>query len=142
MTDLDFERRMNPGLFDSTGTLTDQARKQFPDLGSDPAPIAFGASGAVLSVQPAVLVQASGQALDLAARVRTECGQPELNATAAVTALTGWDTSAALNTAWSVWSQQVQNLAGAVGQIGQNLQGNATNYTNGEQHNQRRFAGE
>ncbi|MDH6133128.1 hypothetical protein P3T37_002522 [Kitasatospora sp. MAA4] len=142
MTDLDFERRMNPWLFDGSGNLTAQARTQFPDLASDPAPIAFAASGGVLSVQPAVLVQASQKALDLQGRVRTECDQPELNATAAVTALTGWDTSAALNTAWSVWSQQVQNLAGAVGQIGQNLQGNATNYTNGEQRNQRRFAGE
>ncbi|MER7579040.1 hypothetical protein [Kitasatospora sp. NPDC097691] len=32
MTDLDFERRVNPWLFDSSGNLTEAAKKQFPDL--------------------------------------------------------------------------------------------------------------
>ncbi|GAA1250264.1 hypothetical protein GCM10009665_46200 [Kitasatospora nipponensis] len=139
MTDLEFERAMNPWLFDASGNLTEQAKQQFPDLAAAPAPVALVGGGAVLSVQPAVLAQVAGQAGALEQTVTTECGRPWQNVTAAVTALIGWDTSTALNTAWSVWSQQARSLGGAMARIGQNLKANADGYANGEQHNQSRF---
>ncbi|MGF1430313.1 hypothetical protein [Kitasatospora sp. LaBMicrA B282] len=139
MADLDFERRMNPWLFDSSGNLTDQAKQQFPDLASAPGPVAFTGGGSGLSVQPAALSHAGQQALGLQPTVKAECDEPALNVTAAVGALTGWSTSGALNTAWSVWTQQVQALVDDLAKIGQNLQVNAANYTNIEYHVQRSF---
>ncbi|GAB2727459.1 WXG100 family type VII secretion target [Kitasatospora kifunensis] len=139
MADLEFERRMNPWLFDSSGSLTDQAKQQFPDLAEPLAPVALTGGGGTLSVQPAVLTQVAQQASVLQETVKSECDQPWQNVTGAVGALTGWDTSGALNTAWSVWSQQVQALSDAMGRIAQNLKTNADSYLNHEQANQRRF---
>ncbi|MFE9422771.1 WXG100 family type VII secretion target [Kitasatospora sp. NPDC006697] len=139
MVDLDFERRMNPWLFDDSGNLTDQARKQFPDLAQDALPVNFVASGS-LSVHPPTLVQASQQAFTLQARVSSECDQPGGDVPGAAGALNGWATGPAITAAWDVWKQQVQSLADALGRIGQNLQANANGYVQADQHNQRRFA--
>ncbi|MFJ9840158.1 hypothetical protein ACIRYZ_06750 [Kitasatospora sp. NPDC101155] len=73
MTDLDFERRVNPWLFDSSGNLTEAAKKQFPDLaaaaagaqpqGWSPEPVT-GASGGgpTVKVSPEALRRAATNA--------------------------------------------------------------------------------
>jgi uncharacterized protein YukE len=141
---LDFERRMNPWLFDSSGNLTDQAKTQFPDLAAlathAPTPgWAPTTGGATVLVTPAALQQASQNATALDASMRAECGKPELNATAAVTALTGWSSSPAINTAWNTWKLQTQALSSLIGRLTTNLQANATSYTGTEDRNQNRF---
>jgi uncharacterized protein YukE len=147
MVDLDFERKMNPWLFDSNGNLTDQAKKQFPDLADTPTPVNFpvapaapaGGGGGALTVQPAALHQASAAATALQGTVHTECTQPWTNVGTAVGSLNGWATGGALSTAWTVWAQQVQSLSDRLGTVSSNLAANATNYTTTDANNHRRL---
>jgi hypothetical protein len=69
MTDLDFERKVNPWLFDANGKLTDAAKKEHPDLAAaesgtaEPnwAPTqAHPTPGTVVKVHPDALRKASG----------------------------------------------------------------------------------
>ncbi|MEK2491001.1 hypothetical protein WN990_15715 [Kitasatospora purpeofusca] len=138
MADLEFERRMNPWLFDSSGNLTEEAKKQFPDLAAAaagaPAPVTLPPTGGGPSVKanPGMIRQAGTNAAALRESVRTECGQPAEHVTGAVAALAGWNLSTALSTAWSVWSGQAQTLGEAVGTIGKNLHTTAQNYDSTE----------
>ncbi|MCC9306849.1 WXG100 family type VII secretion target [Kitasatospora sp. RB6PN24] len=139
MADLDFERRINPWLFDSSGNLTDQAKKQFPDLAAAEGPVTIGtpaqSGGQSLSVNPSVLETASQNASVLRGMVRSECDKPWSNVGTAVGAMQGWDSSAALSTAWTIWEQQSQALAARLDTISQNLHANAQNYSNADSAN-------
>ncbi|WP_159425106.1 hypothetical protein [Streptomyces sp. TLI_053] len=138
MADLEFERRMNPWLFDSSGNLTEEAKKQFPDLAATatgaPPPITFqpGGGGPSVKANPGMIRQAGTNATALRESVRTECGQPAGHVTGAIAALAGWSLSTALSTAWSVWSGQSHTLGEAVGTIGKNLHTTAQNYESTE----------
>ncbi|TQF03708.1 hypothetical protein E6W39_17565 [Kitasatospora acidiphila] len=141
---LDFERRMNPWLFDSSGNLTDQAKKQFPDLAAAATQTAAPSwapttGGTSVSVTPAALQQAGQNAAALATSVGTECTKPGQHVPTAVSALNGWSSSGAINTAWNTWDQQTQALCDLIDQLTTNLQTNGTNYTNDEDHTRRRF---
>ncbi|MEV7023393.1 WXG100 family type VII secretion target [Kitasatospora sp. NPDC093558] len=135
MADLEFERRMNPWLFDDKGNLTEEAKKQFPDLtGSNNAPVALGApSGAqTVKANPAAIQQAAQNAFALRDSVKTECDQPGEHVAAAATALSGWATSAALTGSWTTWSTQVDGLRNTISDIGDRLHATADNYANTE----------
>ncbi|WP_157881951.1 hypothetical protein [Streptomyces rubellomurinus] len=140
MTDLDFERRMNPWLFDDKGNLTEEAKKQFPDLaGANDAPVSLtpaGGGGKAVTVNTGVLQQAAQNAFALRDAVKTECGQPAEHVGAAGTALAGWSLGTVLPAAWSTWSNQADALKTAVGDIGTNLQTTAQSYvkTEGDVH--------
>ncbi|MFF2949856.1 WXG100 family type VII secretion target [Kitasatospora sp. NPDC057965] len=146
MADLEFERRMNPWLFDSSGNLTAEAKKQFPDLAAAaagaPPPVTLppAAGGPSVKANPGMIRQAGTNATALRESVRTECAQPAGHVTGAVTALMGWNLSTALNTAWSVWSGQAHTLGEAVGTIGKNLHATAQNYDNTESAIHSQFA--
>jgi uncharacterized protein YukE len=147
MVDLDFERRMNPWLFDSSGNLTDAAKKQFPDLvaaasGSQEPGWAPNGPSTVVSVNPDALVAAGRAASSLQASVTSECRQPLADFFGARGDLSNhWQLFGALDSAWGTWDAQVKGLVDALGAIAQNLQDNAHNYANGEQQNQRRLQG-
>ncbi|MFE0460873.1 hypothetical protein ACFW1A_16645 [Kitasatospora sp. NPDC058965] len=141
---LEFERRMNPWLFDSAGNLTDQAKQQFPDLAAAaahaPAPGWSPATGGtVVSVDPAALQQAGQNAQALQAALRAECGGPEASLGQAVSSLNGWASSAAISAAWQTWSLQAQALSSTLDQLITKLETTARTYAQGEDHNQRRF---
>ncbi|MET8704138.1 hypothetical protein ABZW10_35595 [Kitasatospora sp. NPDC004723] len=146
MADLEFERRMNPWLFDSSGNLTAEAKKQFPDLAAAaagaPPPVTLppAAGGPSVRANPGMIRQAGTNATALRESVRTECAQPAGHVTGAVAALMGWNLSTALNTAWSVWSGQAHTLGEAVGTIGKNLHATAQNYDNTESAIHSQFA--
>ncbi|MFC5886611.1 hypothetical protein RMN57_05820 [Kitasatospora sp. CM 4170] len=134
MADLEFERRMNPWLFDSSGNLTEQAKKQFPDLAAaaagNTAPVTLPPAGGGQSVKanPGIIRQAGNNAAVLRETLRTECGRPWEHVNSAVASLMGLELCAGLNNAWSVWSGQTQTLGEALGTIGKNLQATAKNY--------------
>ncbi|MFD9687162.1 hypothetical protein ACFWXO_15555 [Kitasatospora sp. NPDC059088] len=131
MTDLEFERRMNPWLFDDKGNLTEEAKKQFPDLaGGNAAPVSLNPAGggAAVTVNTGVLHQAAQNAFALRDSVKSECTQPGDHVTAAAGALKGWSLGGALTGSWGTWSSQADSLKGAVGDIGTNLQTTAQTY--------------
>ncbi|MFB6887767.1 WXG100 family type VII secretion target [Kitasatospora sp. NPDC056327] len=139
MADLEFERRMNPWLFDSSGNLTEEAKKQFPDLaaaatGAPPPPVSFrpGGGGPSVKADPGMIRQAGTNAAALRESVRRECEGPSEHVLGTVSALPGWNLSTALSTAWSVWSGQARTLGETVGTIGRNLHTTAQNYENTE----------
>lgn len=126
--DLALDRALNPWMFDKSGKLTAAAQKQFPDAGSAPAAVTTGAgAGGTLKVDLHALHTAGQGASAVQAKVSTELGAPWEEISTAVTALMGWSTSAALNSAWSVWEQQYQSLAATLGTAAQALQDNANN---------------
>ncbi|WP_406208140.1 hypothetical protein OH807_36240 [Kitasatospora sp. NBC_01560] len=134
MADLEFERRMNPWLFDSSGNLTADAKKQFPDLAAAaagpvaPVTVPAAGGGQTVTTNPAMLRTASNNAAALQGSVRTECGQPWEHVNSAVSSLMGLNLCAGLNNAWSVWQSQTHALEQAIGNISQNLQTTAQNY--------------
>ncbi|MDH6709818.1 hypothetical protein P3T27_006567 [Kitasatospora sp. MAA19] len=135
MTDLEFERRMNPWLFDGNGNLTEEAKKQFPDLaGANAAPVSLGATGGGQTVKanPGVIQQATQHAFALRDAVKTECGKPGEHVNAAAGALKGWAVGGALTAFWGTWTNQADGLQSTVGDIGTNLQATAQGYTKTE----------
>ncbi|MFC5661396.1 hypothetical protein ACFP3U_00210 [Kitasatospora misakiensis] len=132
MADLEFERRMNPWLFDSSGNLTAEAKQQFPDLaGANAAPVSL-AGGQTLKADPPLLQKAAQNAHALQAAVKTELTQPAQHVAAAAAALSGWETGGRLTTAWSIWSDQANNLSLEVGRLAGNLDTTARNYAQTE----------
>ncbi|GAA3015391.1 hypothetical protein [Kitasatospora sp. NPDC006786] len=132
MTDLEFERRMNPWLFDDKGNLTEEAKKQFPDLaGANAAPVSLSpaAGGKTVAVNPGVLQQAAQNAFALRDAVKTECDQPGEHVNAAAGSLKGWNLGGALTATWGTWTSQSGGLQTTVGDIGTNLQTTAQSYT-------------
>ncbi|MFD4657008.1 hypothetical protein ACFWP2_15440 [Kitasatospora sp. NPDC058444] len=131
MTDLEFERRMNPWLFDDKGNLTEEAKKQFPDLaGGNAAPVSLGpAGGKTIAVNAGVLQQAAQNAFALRDSVKTECDQPGEHINAAAGSLKGWNLGGALTATWGTWTSQSSGLQSTVGDIGTNLQATAKSYS-------------
>ncbi|MEU8514316.1 type VII secretion target [Kitasatospora sp. NPDC048722] len=150
MVDLDFERRMNPWLFDSTGKLTDAAKKQFPDLAavesgvpapayapSTPAP---GASAPTVAVSPEALRRAATNSDTLKTKFGQACKQPTTHASAASGQLpTGWTLRAAITNATGIWTDQVKALEDAIGNVAGNLRLNADRYAQTDQANTHAF---
>ncbi|MBV2153140.1 hypothetical protein [Kitasatospora sp. SUK 42] len=135
MADLDFERRMNPWLFDDKGNLTEAAKKQFPDLaGGNAAPVSLNPAGGgkTVTVNTAVLQQAAQNAFALRDSVKTECTQPGEHVNAAAGTLKGWALGGALTATWGTWSNQAGGLQTTVGDIGTSLQTTARNYSKTE----------
>lgn len=134
MADLEFERRMNPWLFDSSGNLTADAKKQFPDLAAAaagttaPVTVPAGGGGQTVTANPGLLRTAGNNATALQGSVRTECGRPWEHVNSAVASLMGFSLCAGLNNAWSVWQDQTHALEQAIGTISRNLQTTAQNY--------------
>ncbi|AUY52303.1 hypothetical protein [Streptomyces sp. CB01881] len=157
MVDLDFERRINPWLFDSSGNLTEAAKKQFPDLASaasgapapgwtptvqaTPGPAgAAGASGAVVKVSPDALRRAAGNVGTLQTKFSQACKKPFDRVNEATEDLPrSWALVGALGTARDVWNAQVQSLTDTFGRIGENLGANAESYARAEQLNAQNF---
>ncbi|MDH6131816.1 hypothetical protein P3T37_001190 [Kitasatospora sp. MAA4] len=146
MVDLDFERKVNPWLFDSSGNLTEQAKKQFPELAGDTGPVTIsssgggnGGSGTTVTVSTTTLETASQNATTLRATLHTECDKPWTNVGPAVGALQGWQSSTALYNAWATWESQVQALAARLDAVAQNLHTTAQNYNTAESNNRGRF---
>ncbi|MFE4519208.1 WXG100 family type VII secretion target [Kitasatospora sp. NPDC056783] len=135
MTDLEFERRMNPWLFDDKGNLTEAAKKQFPDLaGANAAPVSLGpvgpaAGGQTIAVNAGVLQQAAQNAFALRDAVKTECDQPGEHVNAAAGSLKGWNLGGALTGTWTNWTGQSGSLQTTVGDIGTNLRTTAQSYS-------------
>lgn len=118
----DLERTLNPWMYDKSGQLTDQSRKQFPDLDGTPDAITTTSGGGPTStVHPDALRSAGANADALGSRVLAELGAPGPDVTAAAGDLSGWRTGGALGTAWEVWQQQYQVLANTLTEIGRNL---------------------
>ncbi|MFE6054714.1 WXG100 family type VII secretion target [Kitasatospora sp. NPDC056446] len=143
MTDLEFERRMNPWLFDGNGNLTEAAKKQFPDLaGANNAPVSLDTPGGgkTVAVNPGVLQQAAQNAFALRDAVKTECAQPGDHISAAAGALKGWALGTVLPAFWTTWTSQADGLRSTVGDIGTNLQTTAQGYAKTETDIQAGFA--
>ncbi|MFJ7243581.1 hypothetical protein ACIQWA_02925 [Kitasatospora sp. NPDC098652] len=131
MTDLEFERRMNPWLFDDRGNLTEAAKKQFPDLvGANNAPVTLG--GRTVKANPGMLQQAAQNAFALRDAVKTELSQPGEHVNAAAASLKGWSLGAGLTGLWMTWSTQAESLRGTVEDIGNKLQGTGQAYAQTE----------
>ncbi|WP_416874038.1 hypothetical protein [Kitasatospora sp. SC0581] len=132
MTDLEFERRMNPWLFDDKGNLTEAAKKQFPDLaGANAAPVSLAPAGGgkTIAVNAGALQQAAQNAFALRDSVKTECDQPGEHVNAAAASLKGWNLGGTLTGTWSTWSNQSASLQSTVGEVGTNLQTTARSYS-------------
>ncbi|MGF1425104.1 WXG100 family type VII secretion target [Kitasatospora sp. LaBMicrA B282] len=154
MVDLDFERKVNPWLFDSSGNLTEQAKKQFPDLAGDTSPVTIGSTatggtgggsgggGTTVTVSTGALNTAGQNATTLRGTLHTECDKPWTNVGTAVGALQGWQSSMALYNAWATWESQVQALAARLDAVAQNLHTTAQNYDTTEGANRGRFGGQ
>lgn len=123
---------MNPWLFDDKGNLTEEAKKQFPDLaGANAAPVSLNnpaGSGKTVTVNTGVLQQAAQNAFALRDSVKSECDQPGEHVAAAAGALKGWALGTVLPASWGTWSSQADALKGTVGDIGTNLQTTAQAY--------------
>ncbi|MEV7770150.1 hypothetical protein [Kitasatospora sp. NPDC086791] len=132
MADLEFERRMNPWLFDANGNLTAAAKKQFPDLvGANDAPVSLG-SGQTVKANPAMLQQAAQNAFALRDSVKTELSQPGDHVNAAAGALKGWSLGTGLTGLWMMWSAQAEGLRSSVDDIGKRLQSTSQSYSKAE----------
>ncbi|MBO1416932.1 WXG100 family type VII secretion target [Streptomyces sp. FH025] len=146
MVDLDFERRMNPWLFDSAGNLTEAAKKQFPDLAaaaSGTAAPAYAPSaqsaGPTVTVSVEALTRAATNVDTLKTKFAQACKQPSAHTSAAEGLPAGWALRAAIATANSVWTDQVKALEGAIGQLAEALRTNAGNYARAEHANAQNF---
>ncbi|RKT19558.1 type VII secretion system (Wss) protein ESAT-6 [Streptomyces sp. 1114.5] len=132
MADLEFERRMNPWLFDANGNLTADAKKQFPDLaGANDAPVSLG-GGQTVKANPAVLQQAAQNAFALRDSVKTELSQPGEHVNAAAGALKGWSLGTGLTGLWMTWSAQAEGLRSSIEDIGNRLQSTSQSYAKTE----------
>ncbi|MFD0275868.1 WXG100 family type VII secretion target [Kitasatospora sp. NPDC127111] len=151
MVDLDFERRMNPWLFDSSGNLTEAAKKQFPDLATvasgAPAPSwtpatpgTPGPAGPTLTVSPDALRKAANNAATLQTKFTQACRKPFERLHEATEDLPrGWALVGALWTADEVWMAQVNALDAALGRVSEFLGTNADSYARAEQSNAQNF---
>ncbi|MFF9646722.1 hypothetical protein [Kitasatospora aureofaciens] len=144
MADRDLNRELNPWMYDSSGNLTPEALKQFPDLAGTPAPITTGgsatapagASGQQLVVHPEALRTAGQNASQLGSKMTADCQNPAGNAMfAAATAMAGWAIGGAITTAHQTWELQFLTLGGNLINIGQSLQDNANGYSGTENAN-------
>ncbi|MFF9640057.1 WXG100 family type VII secretion target [Kitasatospora aureofaciens] len=146
MVDLDFERRMNPWLFDSSGNLTDAAKKQFPDLAAAASGTAAPAyapsvpSGApTVTVSVEALTRAANNVDTLKTKFAQACKQPSGHVSAVDNLPSGWALRTAVAAANSVWTDQVKALEGAIGQLAEALRTNAGNYARAEHANAQNF---
>lgn len=142
MVDLDFERRMNPWLFDSSGNLTEAAKKQFPDLAAAASGVAAPAyvpnapvGGPTVAVSPEALTRAATNVEALKTKFGEACKKPSAHTSAAANLPSSWALKAAVTTADSVWTDQVKALEGAIGQLAEVLRTNAGNYARAEHVN-------
>ncbi|MBV6698708.1 WXG100 family type VII secretion target [Kitasatospora aureofaciens] len=150
MVDLDFERRINPWLFDSSGNLTEAAKKQFPDLaaaasgaaapGFTPTTPVSGGPVATVTVSPEALRRAATNTDTLKTKFGQACKQPSAHASAASEQLpTSWALRAAITNANSVWTDQVKALEDAIGNVAGNLRINADRYAQADHANAQNF---
>ncbi|MFJ3792436.1 WXG100 family type VII secretion target [Kitasatospora sp. NPDC090091] len=151
MVDMDFERRMNPWLFDSSGNLTEAAKKQFPDLAAAasgaPAPgwvpVASGTpgpSGVTVKVSPDALRRAATNTGTLQTKFSQACGKPFDRLHEMTQDMPqGWAVVGALSTARDVWDAQVKSLGELLGRVGENLTATADSYARAEQLNAQNF---
>ncbi|MFJ8476258.1 WXG100 family type VII secretion target [Kitasatospora sp. NPDC094011] len=147
MTDLDFERKVNPWLFDSSGNLTEAAKKQFPDLaaaaagavapGWAPPPVATATPGGPsVSVSPDALRKAGTNAgtlhtdFDKATKDVWKDLQNSLQGMSKDWAIVG-----AVQAAHELWQAQAQAQATSqtLADISTGLTGNADQYARAEQ---------
>ncbi|WP_395296694.1 WXG100 family type VII secretion target [Kitasatospora hibisci] len=151
MVDLDVERQMNPWLFDSSGNLTEAARKQFPDLAAavsgapapgwaPAAPGTPGPVGVTVKVSPEALRRAAGNVGTLREKFSQACGKPfdRLYETTQDVPQ-DWAVVGALNTAREVWDAQVKSLGELLGRVGENLTATADSHARAEQLNAQNF---
>ncbi|MER7772901.1 hypothetical protein [Kitasatospora sp. NPDC096140] len=147
MTDLDFERRVNPWLFDSSGNLTEDAKKQFPDLaaaasgaaapGWTPPPASTAPpSGPTVKVSPEALRKAGASAGTL----HTEFDQATKDVWKDLQgSLQGmsrdWAVVGAVQAAHEMWQAQAQTTSQAIADISAGLTSNADQYARAEQVN-------
>ncbi|MEU6238101.1 hypothetical protein [Kitasatospora sp. NPDC047058] len=150
MVDLDFERRMNPWLFDSSGNPTEAARKQFPDLAAAasgaPAPSSWTPTtpgtpgGPTVAVSPDALRKAANNAATLQTKF-TQAGRKPFDRLHEATEdlPRSWALVGALWTADEVWMAQVNSLDAALGRVSEFLGINADSYARAEQLNAQSF---
>ncbi|WBP89571.1 WXG100 family type VII secretion target [Kitasatospora cathayae] len=150
MTDLDFERKMNPWLFDKSGNLTEDAKKQFPDLaaaaagaaspGWEPTPTHVSAAGTTVRVSPDALRKASGNASTLNTNFDKACKEVWKDQPGATQGMSkSWKIVGALSTAQDVWAAQAQATGGLLGRIASVLSINAEQYAQTDQANANNF---
>ncbi|MET8625584.1 hypothetical protein ABZW30_17865 [Kitasatospora sp. NPDC004669] len=147
MTDLDFERRVNPWLFDKSGNLTEAAKKQFPDLaaaasgaaapGWTPPPVATaGPGGPTVKVSPEALRKAGTNAgtlhtdFDKATKDVWKDLQGSLQGMSKDWAIVG-----AVQAAHEMWEAQAQTTSQAIADISTGLTSNADQYARADQVN-------
>lgn len=146
MANLDFERVLNPWLFDKSGNLTAEAKKRFPDLASTPAPIGTGATecmvaGAALLVNPPALKAAGDNANHLGNKMVADCQTPiGDDLYTAASAMSGWALGLAISSAHNVWENQFLSLGSSLIAIGSQLHDTATSYTGTENANHQRMS--
>ncbi|WP_031078118.1 WXG100 family type VII secretion target [Streptomyces sp. NRRL WC-3742] len=127
MTDLDFERKVNPWLFDGSGKLTAAAKKEHPDLAAAEAGTAepgwvptqaHPTPGATVKVSPAALRKASGNANTLHTEFDKACKDVWKDQPGATQGMSkDWRIVGALATAQGVWAAQAQATGGMLGQV-------------------------
>ncbi|MFF2078812.1 WXG100 family type VII secretion target [Kitasatospora sp. NPDC058162] len=148
MTDLDFERKVNPWLFDKSGNLTEDAKKQFPDLAAAAAgaaapgwtPPHVSAAGATVRVSPDALRKASGNASTLHTNFDKACKDVWKDQPGATQGMSkSWKIVGALATAQEVWAAQAQATGGLLGRISSVLSSNADEYAQTDQANADKF---
>ncbi|MFI9360809.1 WXG100 family type VII secretion target [Kitasatospora sp. NPDC053057] len=151
MTDLDFERRVNPWLFDSSGNLTEAAKKQFPDLaaaaagaqppGWSPEPV-VGASGSgpTVKVSPEALRRAATNAETLHTKFDKACQDIWRNNLHPTEDVSGdWAIVKAIEGMGQIWGGQVSATSQMMGNISTALASNADQYARAEQANAQNF---
>ncbi|MFJ4189028.1 WXG100 family type VII secretion target [Kitasatospora sp. NPDC089509] len=147
MTDLDFERKVNPWLFDKSGNLTEDAKKRFPDLaaaasgaaapGWAPPPVAAAAPGqSTVRVSPDALRKAGTNAgtlhtdFDKATKDVWKDLQSSLQGMSKDWAIVG-----AVQAAHELWQAQAQATSQAIADISTGLTSNADQYERADQVN-------
>ncbi|MFJ9691759.1 WXG100 family type VII secretion target [Kitasatospora sp. NPDC101183] len=150
MTDLDFERKVNPWLFDANGKLTDAAKKEHPDLaaaesgtaapGWTPPSTHTTGGGGTVKVSPDALRKASGNATTLNTAFGKACKDAWKDQPSATQGMAkDWKVVGALATAQEVWAAQAQATGGLLGRISNALSVNAEQYARADQQNANNF---
>ncbi|WP_157882128.1 hypothetical protein [Streptomyces rubellomurinus] len=147
MTDLDFERKVNPWLFDSSGNLTEAAKKQFPDLaaaaagaqpqGWSPEPVTGAGGGRTVKVSPEALRRAGTNAGTLHTKFDKACGDAWKDIVADTQDMdrSAWKIVQAVWDAFDVWSGQCKTTSGMIAEVAGALSSNAEQYARAEQVN-------
>ncbi|MER7849962.1 hypothetical protein ABTZ03_39190 [Kitasatospora sp. NPDC096077] len=147
MTDLDFERRVNPWLFDKSGKLTADAKKQFPDLaaaesgaaapGWEPPPVTTAGPGVpTVKVSPDALRKAGTNAGALHTDFDKATKDVWKDLGSSLQGMSkDWAIVGAVQAAHELWQAQAQATSQAIADISTGLTSNADQYARADQVN-------